>query len=147
MPRGQQREPDQDHRGQAVQAAAQVFGQLGAQVIPVEFPDGYAAAAANVGMVTSDAAAFHLERIQTRPDDFGADVLERMRGGAARTSAEYVRLRREQEHAPPPGEPEPEAGEGGVEAHSPDPDRDPVPDPPSVTRKYKRPPASSTIPV
>ena len=80
----------------AVQAAAQVFKHLGAQVFPVEFPEGYAAAAANVGMVTSDAAAFHLERIQTRPNDFVADVLERMRGGAARTSAEYARLRREQ---------------------------------------------------
>ncbi len=80
----------------ALQEAAQVFKELGAQVVPVEFPEGYAAAAANGGIVTSDAAAFHIERIQTRSEDFGADVLERMQGGAARTSSEYARLRREQ---------------------------------------------------
>ncbi len=85
-----------DEVNAALQEAAQVFKQLGAQVVPVEFPEGYAAAAANGGIVTSDAAAFHIERIQTRSEDFGADVLERMQGGAARTSSEYARLRREQ---------------------------------------------------
>jgi aspartyl-tRNA(Asn)/glutamyl-tRNA(Gln) amidotransferase subunit A len=80
----------------AIQAAAQIFRDLGAHVEPVEFPEGYAAASANASMVTSDAAAFHQERLQSYPEGFGADVLERLQGGAAHTSSEYCLVRREQ---------------------------------------------------
>jgi aspartyl-tRNA(Asn)/glutamyl-tRNA(Gln) amidotransferase subunit A len=47
-------------------------------------------------MTTSDAAAFHRERMKTRPEDFGADVLQRLRAGAAYTSTEYILARRTQ---------------------------------------------------
>lgn len=81
---------------QAIQAAADVFRHLGAQVIPMEFPDSYEAAKANGVMVTSDAAAFHQERLATRPQDFGADVLMRLQGGAAYSSTEYILARHTQ---------------------------------------------------
>lgn len=80
----------------AMDTVVEVFRELGAQVYPVEFPEGYEAAAANGGIVTSDAAAFHRERLQSHPEGFGADVLQRLQGGAARTSSEYILMRREQ---------------------------------------------------
>lgn len=81
---------------EAVHQAAQVFEQMGAQVIPVEVPDGYSAAQTNGFMVTSDGAAYHKDRLETRPHDFGEDVLTRLRAGAARGAIEYSLLRHEQ---------------------------------------------------
>jgi aspartyl-tRNA(Asn)/glutamyl-tRNA(Gln) amidotransferase subunit A len=81
---------------QAVQAAAAQFEQLGAQVESKEVPNGYEAAKANGLMVPSDAAAYHRQRLEERPQDFGEDVLRRLRNGAAYTSGEYILARRMQ---------------------------------------------------
>jgi aspartyl-tRNA(Asn)/glutamyl-tRNA(Gln) amidotransferase subunit A len=54
------------------------------------------AALANGLMTTSDAAAFHRERLQEHPDWFGADVRQRLEIGAAYTSTEYALARRTQ---------------------------------------------------
>jgi aspartyl-tRNA(Asn)/glutamyl-tRNA(Gln) amidotransferase subunit A len=78
----------------AVQAAAGVFERLGARVDKVEIPNGQEAARANGLMVTSDAAAYHRERLRDRPENFGADVRQRLETGAAYTSTEYVIARR-----------------------------------------------------
>ena len=80
----------------AVHAAAQVFAGLGAQVSKMPFPNAYEAAKANSLMTPSDAAAFHHERLQSRPQDFGADILQRLQTGAAFTSTEYILARRTQ---------------------------------------------------
>lgn len=80
----------------AVQSAAQTFEQLGARVERAAFPDSRRAAAANMLMVTSDAAAFHQERMQSSPQDFGEDVLRRLQAGAAYTSSEYALARHTQ---------------------------------------------------
>jgi aspartyl-tRNA(Asn)/glutamyl-tRNA(Gln) amidotransferase subunit A len=80
----------------AVQEAAKVFSSIGAQVMPAQAPDGLAAARANVSMVTSDGAAFHHERMQTHQRDYGADVFERLQGGASRTAVDYSLCRLEQ---------------------------------------------------
>lgn len=80
----------------AINAAANVFEQLGAEVERVHFPGAYEAAAANGLMTTSDAAAYHQERLQQRPEGFGEDVLARLRTGAAYTSTEYILARRTQ---------------------------------------------------
>jgi aspartyl-tRNA(Asn)/glutamyl-tRNA(Gln) amidotransferase subunit A len=77
-----------------VAAAAQIFESLGATVELVELPDAIQAARANGIMVTSDAAAFHMERLKSRPQDFGPDVLMRLQSGAAVTSSEYILARR-----------------------------------------------------
>jgi aspartyl-tRNA(Asn)/glutamyl-tRNA(Gln) amidotransferase subunit A len=81
---------------EAVNTAARLFEQLGAVVEQVELPELMEAAQANGLMVTSDAAAFHRERLQTRPQDFGADVLQRLQTGSAYTSSEYILARRAQ---------------------------------------------------
>ncbi|MEJ2600156.1 MAG: amidase, partial [Anaerolineales bacterium] len=81
---------------EAIQAAAGVFSQLGAQVIPIELPEAYQAARANGLMVQSDAAAFHQERLAARPETFGDDIRQRLQTGAAYTSTEYILARRTQ---------------------------------------------------
>lgn len=81
---------------QAVQQAASVFEQLGASLSQVEFPGAREAAQANGLMVTSDAAAFHQERLENTPEGFGADVRQRLEAGAAYTSSEYILARRTQ---------------------------------------------------
>jgi aspartyl-tRNA(Asn)/glutamyl-tRNA(Gln) amidotransferase subunit A len=80
----------------AVQEAAQVYAGLGAQVQPVEIDNAREMARANGLMVTADGAAFHQERLQARPEDFGADVLKRLQQGAAYTSTEYALARHTQ---------------------------------------------------
>jgi aspartyl-tRNA(Asn)/glutamyl-tRNA(Gln) amidotransferase subunit A len=81
---------------QLVSAAAQVFAQLGAQVTTAALPGAYEAAVANGLMVTSDAAAYHQERLAQAPEDFGEDVRQRLRAGAAYTSTQYIQARRTQ---------------------------------------------------
>lgn len=80
----------------AVRAAAEVFAGLGAQVKEVEIQEGREAALANSQMVTSDAAAFHRQRLEQRPEDFGADVLRRLQEGVERSSMDYALARRTQ---------------------------------------------------
>ena len=80
--------------GEAVKTAAQIFSRLGAQVQPAELPGAYEAAQANGLLVPSDAAAFHRERLENRPEDFGEDVRKRLQNGAATSSTEYALARR-----------------------------------------------------
>ena len=81
---------------EAAHQAADVFEGLGAIVSEVEFPEARDAAYANGLMTTSDAAAYHQQRIMHQSDEFGADVLARLQQGAAYTSSEYILARRTQ---------------------------------------------------
>ncbi len=81
---------------EVVHAAAQVFTRLGAEVTPTGLPNGRDAALNNGLIVTSEAAAFHHQRLAVHPEDFGADVRQRLQTGAAYTSTEYVLARRTQ---------------------------------------------------
>lgn len=78
----------------AVQTAADVFADLGAQISRVEIAHGKEAAQANGLIVTSEAAAFHRDRLSEHPDMFGTDVRQRLETGAAYTSTEYILARR-----------------------------------------------------
>ncbi len=80
----------------AVEQAARVFEKLGAQVTHVSIPEFKSYAQANAVLVTSDAAAFHRQRLQENPQGFGADVLRRLQTGAAYTSGDYSLARRTQ---------------------------------------------------
>jgi aspartyl-tRNA(Asn)/glutamyl-tRNA(Gln) amidotransferase subunit A len=80
----------------AVKAAAEQFAGLGAKIETVAFEGAHEAAKNNGLMVTSDAAAFHQERLREQPDKFGADVRQRLETGAAYTSSEYSLARRSQ---------------------------------------------------
>lgn len=83
----------------AVQTAAQIMETLGARVESVTLPYIASAAQANGLMVTSDAAAFHRQRLAEHPNGFGADVLQRLQAGAAATSTDYALARRTQSTA------------------------------------------------
>ena len=80
----------------AVQKAAQVFKDLGAEVKYVPVSGGLEAARANAIMVVSDAAAFHQGRLQSEPEKFGADVRQRLELGASYTAMDYSLARRTQ---------------------------------------------------
>jgi aspartyl-tRNA(Asn)/glutamyl-tRNA(Gln) amidotransferase subunit A len=80
----------------AVKETAGVFAGLGAKIEAVEFPGAHEAAKKNGLMVTSDAAAYHQERLREQPEKFGADVRQRLETGAAYTSSEYSLARRSQ---------------------------------------------------
>lgn len=84
---------------QVMEAAAHLFASLGAQVERVDIPHFAEFARANSLLVTADAAAVYRQPIAERPQDFGADVLERLRSGAAHPLAEYILARRLQAEA------------------------------------------------
>jgi aspartyl-tRNA(Asn)/glutamyl-tRNA(Gln) amidotransferase subunit A len=86
-----------DHQvAKAVDEAALVFQFLGAHVESVDFADAREASRANSLMTISDAAAFHEERLNACPGDFGDDVRERLQMGAAIPSTQYIKARRTQ---------------------------------------------------
>ena len=76
----------------AVGAAAPALERLGAVMRAIDLPDIEPAFAAARGMIIADAAAFHRERLAQRPDDFGPDVREWLRDGAAIRPHEYERF-------------------------------------------------------
>jgi len=80
----------------AVEQAVAVFQKLGGVVERISIPEFRSYAQANSLMVTSDGAAFHRQRLQEKPQGFGADVLRRLQNGAAFTSTEYSLARRTQ---------------------------------------------------
>jgi aspartyl-tRNA(Asn)/glutamyl-tRNA(Gln) amidotransferase subunit A len=80
----------------AVNRAAQVFKDLGAEIKEVDLSWLEQLALANSLMTQADGAAFHRERLAQHPDWFGADVLQRLQAGAAFNSGDYAMARRTQ---------------------------------------------------
>ncbi|MBN1665299.1 MAG: Asp-tRNA(Asn)/Glu-tRNA(Gln) amidotransferase subunit GatA [Deltaproteobacteria bacterium] len=80
----------------AVNKASEVFVNLGASCEAVDFPGMGEAAAANGRMIISDAAVFHNERLNSRPENFGEDVRQRLQMGAAISAMDYIKARRTQ---------------------------------------------------
>ena len=73
----------------AVRSAAAVFERLGATVEEIELPGRAEAFELTAELVLAEAAGFHRERLAARPEMFGADVVTRLRRGAALPGAEY----------------------------------------------------------
>src|SRR5688500_3337208 len=88
-------EVDPDVRA-AVRTSVDALASAGAWIEELAVPELPEAARLNGLMTTADAAAFHRERIEQSPDDFGADVLARLRRGAAFSAADYADARRRQ---------------------------------------------------
>lgn len=80
--------------GTAVEEAAYIFGELGAQVERVEVPAVLKAARANRVIVAADAAAVYHEELDSEQPPFGEDVLRRLQAGRAFSSTEYALARR-----------------------------------------------------
>lgn len=79
-----------------INQAAAVFQELGAHVDYAQPPGMLQAALSNGLMTVADAAVFHADRLNERPQDFGEDVLQRLRTGAALGVGDYIRARRSQ---------------------------------------------------
>jgi aspartyl-tRNA(Asn)/glutamyl-tRNA(Gln) amidotransferase subunit A len=80
----------------SLQMVKNKFGELGARVDEVVIPWMHTAALANGIMTQADAAAYHHDRLTTSPQDFGEDVLRRLKMGLACTSSDYALARRTQ---------------------------------------------------
>lgn len=80
----------------AINSTIRVFENMGAKVEKIEVPWLRKAALANGIMTTADGAAYHHDRLSSSPQDFGEDVLRRLKMGLAYTSSEYAQARRVQ---------------------------------------------------
>jgi aspartyl-tRNA(Asn)/glutamyl-tRNA(Gln) amidotransferase subunit A len=90
-----QREPVPEVR-ELVRQAAQVFEDLGAAVDELNLPGVEAVVERTSDMILADVAAYHRDRLAERPEDFGPDVLTRLRIGAGTTGMHYALARQEQ---------------------------------------------------
>jgi aspartyl-tRNA(Asn)/glutamyl-tRNA(Gln) amidotransferase subunit A len=81
---------------EAVRSAARTLEVLGARVDAQPFPGAREAALANGLLTTSDAAAFHRQRLAEHPEGFGTDVRTRLQTGANYSSGDYALARRMQ---------------------------------------------------
>ena len=81
----------------AIQDAARLLSELGAQVTPVKLPDLRLAAQTNGLVVVAEAAAFHHLRLQEHPTGFGEDVRQRLETGAGTSIQDYILARRTQQ--------------------------------------------------
>ena len=79
-----------------VRKATQVLASAGAQIEELAAPELPDAARLNGLITTADAATFHRERMESAPDDFGPDVLARLRRGAGYGATDYADARRQQ---------------------------------------------------
>jgi aspartyl-tRNA(Asn)/glutamyl-tRNA(Gln) amidotransferase subunit A len=80
----------------AVRKAIDLLASAGARIEELAAPDLPDAARLNGLVTTADAATFHRERMESSPDDFGQDVLTRLRRGAAYGATDYADARRRQ---------------------------------------------------
>ena len=80
-----------------VREAIRLLEREGAHVEECAFPDSEALLDTQRVVLSTDAAAFHAERIRERPHDFGADVLARLRGGLEQSGTRYAAARRRRE--------------------------------------------------
>ena len=81
---------------QLITQAAQVYEELGAHVEELELADAEMTIERTSEMLLAEAAAYHQARLAERSEDYGPDVLTRLRIGAGVTGSQYGRNRQEQ---------------------------------------------------
>ncbi len=79
-----------------VAAAIQVLEQAGATRVDRELSFGEDLFLTNRTVLSAEAAALHQPYLETRAEDYGADVLKRLRNGERISTPEYARARRRQ---------------------------------------------------
>ncbi|MBV9582323.1 MAG: Asp-tRNA(Asn)/Glu-tRNA(Gln) amidotransferase subunit GatA [Chloroflexi bacterium] len=84
-------EPDVER---LVRDAIEVFAGLGARVEEVSLPHVEHAQVAGNVIMSTEAAAWHATWLRERPDDYGADVLARIRGGQFIRAVDYLASQR-----------------------------------------------------
>jgi len=79
-----------------VRKAVEALASAGGRIEELSVPELQEAGRLNGLMTTADAAAYHRERMDQAPHDFGQDVLTRLRRGAAYGATDYADARRQQ---------------------------------------------------
>jgi aspartyl-tRNA(Asn)/glutamyl-tRNA(Gln) amidotransferase subunit A len=74
----------------ALDDAIATFKTLGVKVIQVDLPDQVMVAAAALIVLAVEAATYHAPWLRTRPDDYGAQVRNRLQNGLAYSAVEYL---------------------------------------------------------
>jgi aspartyl-tRNA(Asn)/glutamyl-tRNA(Gln) amidotransferase subunit A len=80
-------EPDVER---LVRQAIETVGALGATLTEVALPHARHAQAAGNVIMSCEAASWHADWLRDRPDDYGADVLARIRGGQLVRAVDYL---------------------------------------------------------
>ena len=83
----------------ALDDAIATFKTLGVKVIQVDLPDQVMVAAAALIVLAVEAATYHAPWLRTRPDDYGAQVRNRLQNGLAYSAVEYLEALRWRAHA------------------------------------------------
>ena len=80
----------------AVRGAARALGSLGAVVVEETLPRTHQLRETQRAILSVDAATFHRDRMRERPQDFGVDVLQRLRAGESISGVQTAQARRDQ---------------------------------------------------
>jgi len=83
----------------ALDDAIAAFKTLGVKVVQVDLPDQTLVSAAALIVLGAEAAAYHANWLRTRPDDYGAQVRNRLQVGLAYSSLDYLEAMRWRGHA------------------------------------------------
>ncbi len=76
-----------------------MFKKLGVKIVEVDLPDQELVAAAAIIVLAVEAATYHAPWLRTRPDDYGAQVRNRLQNGLAYSAVEYLEALRWRAHA------------------------------------------------
>ncbi|MBI2153950.1 MAG: Asp-tRNA(Asn)/Glu-tRNA(Gln) amidotransferase subunit GatA [Candidatus Rokubacteria bacterium] len=79
---------------QAVEQAVKRLEEQGARVEEVALESAAHVSGASFAIVSAEALAYHEEWMKTRPDDYGAEVRDRLRLGAFVSATQYVKAQR-----------------------------------------------------
>jgi aspartyl-tRNA(Asn)/glutamyl-tRNA(Gln) amidotransferase subunit A len=74
----------------ALEDAIAVFRKLGAKIVAVDLPDQTLVSAAALIVLATEALACHAPWLRTRPDDYGAQVRNRLQNGLAYSALDYL---------------------------------------------------------
>jgi aspartyl-tRNA(Asn)/glutamyl-tRNA(Gln) amidotransferase subunit A len=83
----------------ALDDAIATFKKLGVKVIQVDLPDQVLVSAAAMIVLAVEAATYHAPWLRERPDDYGAQVRNRLQNGLAYSAVEYLETLRWRAHA------------------------------------------------
>ncbi|BBK31795.1 aspartyl-tRNA(Asn)/glutamyl-tRNA(Gln) amidotransferase subunit A [Stella humosa] len=75
---------------EAVMAAVEVYRSLGAEIVAVPIPEARHGLDLCLTIAWAEAAHFHRRWLQTRPDDYGPDLVETLASASAYTAVDYL---------------------------------------------------------
>jgi aspartyl-tRNA(Asn)/glutamyl-tRNA(Gln) amidotransferase subunit A len=78
---------------EAFEAAVKVFEGLGAHIEDIDLSNLKETRDTSRVITSNDAGAYHYDRIQSRPQDFGTDVIARLKDGLKFTGVDYANAR------------------------------------------------------